>query len=550
MMLVASVSASAKEMALQLYSVRDLIGTPELYRANADSVFRELHQMGYTAIEMWGYSSKTRLFLGQSAEKVRADVERAGMKIVSSHVVRPLTEEEYAKHDYSKALEWWKRTIEDNRKLGIKYIVTSLGGEAKTLKDVQTCAEYYNAIGRLCREAGLTYCYHSHWWEYKEMEGTTFLDYLIQHTDPQLVSFQMDVYWAVYGRVCPVEYFWKYPGRFKLLHIKDKYEIGGSGFVGFDAIFRNADVAGVEAFMVELENAPKDKSAMQCLRESAEYLQKADFVRDSYSGPKLSVFADHINTIAKQESLSFAQAAEKVKAIGVRGADVYVYQKASQLRTLDSLGFAHSSAIAYIDYFGQAKGVPAAVLGGGYFSLTWQQQEERAIAFCKRYGYPRLMLVPGTYKGKVSEENIEQVRNRMVAFAKRAAEEGIDVTVESYDDANSLCYGSERLTKLLDAAPTLGLAFDIGNFVFAKEDPMKALGKLGSKVRLVHLKDRASKKDMTSVPAGTGCAKVAQIVSQLRANGYQGWHVIEVYGSKHMLEDVTTAYNNMVSLLK
>lgn len=80
MMLVASVSASAKEMALQLYSVRDLIGTPELYRANADSVFREVHQMGYTAIEMWGYSSKTRLFLGQSAEKVRADVERAGMR--------------------------------------------------------------------------------------------------------------------------------------------------------------------------------------------------------------------------------------------------------------------------------------------------------------------------------------------------------------------------------------------------------------------------------------------------------------------------------------
>jgi sugar phosphate isomerase/epimerase len=36
----------------------------------------------------------------------------------------------------------------------------------------------------------------------------------------------MDVYWAVYGNASPAEYFNKYPGRWKVLHIKDKKEIG------------------------------------------------------------------------------------------------------------------------------------------------------------------------------------------------------------------------------------------------------------------------------------------------------------------------------------
>ncbi len=538
---------SAKDMALQLYSVRDRIGSPELYAANAASTFRELHDMGYTAIEFWGYFGGS--FLGQEAKTVRQDVEDAGMRIISSHVVRPLTEAEYAAHDFSEALGWWKKTIEDNKKLGIEYIVTSIGGETKTLKDLQTCCDYFNEIGRLCKEQGITYCYHSHWWEYGEVEGKVLLDYMIEHTDPEFVSYEMDVYWAVYGRVSPVEYFWKYPGRFPLLHIKDKYEIGGSGMVGFDAIFRHADVAGLKHLVVELENAPEGKTALECLRESAEYLQEASFVRDSYSRKKISVFADHVNTIAQQEGISFADAAVAVKEMGISGADVYVYQSESNLKTLDSLGFAHSSAIAFIDYFAQAASLPEQ-LRGTYFGKSWKEQEDFAIAFARKKGYPRVMLVPGIPGEQTTPEEITAVRKRIAEFAVRAASAGIDLTVESYDNDNSLCLGTDRLSKLLDASPSLGLTFDIGNFVFAKEDPVKALDKLSGRVRGVHLKDRAGKKDMTSVPAGTGCAKIPEVISFLVSSGYDGWYTIEIYGSKNMLEDVRTAYGNVQRLIR
>ena len=65
----------------------------------------------------------------------------------------------------------------------------------------------------------------------------------------------MDVYWTVMGKASPVDYFKKYPGRFRLLHIKDRREIGQSGMVGFDAIFANAREAGVENIIVEMEGS-------------------------------------------------------------------------------------------------------------------------------------------------------------------------------------------------------------------------------------------------------------------------------------------------------
>ena len=55
----------------------------------------------------------------------------------------------------------------------------------------------------------------------------------------------MDLYWVVRGQNSPVDYFNKYPGRFKIFHVKDHREIGQSGMVGFDAIFKNAKTAGV-----------------------------------------------------------------------------------------------------------------------------------------------------------------------------------------------------------------------------------------------------------------------------------------------------------------
>ena len=104
------------------------------------------------------------------------------------------------------------------------------------------------------------------------------LDYLLTNTDPAKVFFQLDVYWTVMGGASPVEYMQKYAGRFEMIHIKDKYEIGQSGMVGFEPIFRNFRKAGVQAFVVEMEYA-STPNILKGLRESALYLRNAEYVK-------------------------------------------------------------------------------------------------------------------------------------------------------------------------------------------------------------------------------------------------------------------------------
>ena len=82
------------------------------------------------------------------------------------------------------------------------------------------------------------------------------LDVLITETDPNLVSMELDLYWAVKAGKDPVDYFKQYPGRFKLWHVKDMATDGsfadvGTGVIDFETIFANGKLAGIEHKFVE-----------------------------------------------------------------------------------------------------------------------------------------------------------------------------------------------------------------------------------------------------------------------------------------------------------
>ena len=152
----------------------------------------------------------------------------------------------------------------------------------KTVKDLKTYCNYYNEIGKKCRQNGLKYGYHNHAHEFQKVEDkVVMLDYMLENTNPEDVFFEMDVYWVVRGQNSPVDYFNKYPGRFTVLHLKDHREIGQSGMVGFDAIFKNADKAGVKHIIAEIEkySCPVEES----VKQSLDYLLNAPFVKASYS---------------------------------------------------------------------------------------------------------------------------------------------------------------------------------------------------------------------------------------------------------------------------
>ena len=155
-------------------------------------------------------------------------------------------------------------------------------GVPKTMKEMKMYCDYFNEIGKRCQQNGMKFGYHNHAHEFQKVENqAVMLDYMIENTNPEYVFFQMDVYWIVRGQHSPVDYFNKYPGRFTVLHIKDDKEIGDSGMVGFDAIFRNAKVAGVKHIVAEIEgySCPVEES----VKKSLDYLLDAPFVKSSYA---------------------------------------------------------------------------------------------------------------------------------------------------------------------------------------------------------------------------------------------------------------------------
>ena len=265
-----------KEMAVQLYSVRDLIGNVDLYAKNHEEVLKAIADMGYTAVEAAHYSDG--LLYGVAPEEFKDDVEAAGMKVLSSHLSKQLSAAEITSGDFSESLAWWDEAIVAHKAAGMEYLVCPWMNVPETLAELKTYCDYYNEIGRRCQAAGMSFGYHNHSHEFKTVEDKVMLDYMIENTDPSLVFFEMDVYWAVYGHASPVDYFKRYPGRFKVLHIKDAKEIGQSGMVGFDAIYNNADVAGMTDYIVEVEGC-RNEEALPGLKTSADYLQTAPFVK-------------------------------------------------------------------------------------------------------------------------------------------------------------------------------------------------------------------------------------------------------------------------------
>ncbi len=276
-----SSKAIQKEMGLQLYSIRHLIGDANKFAANGDSILKMLADQGYTSVEAANY--RDGKLYGMEPAAFKASVEKAGLKSLSTHTNRNLSKEEVEAGAPNEAtLKWWDECIAAHKAAGMKYIVAPNQPFPNTQKEMKVWCDYYNTVGKKCAEAGLKFGYHNHAKEFThKIEGKVMYDFMLENTDPEYVFFEMDVYWAVMGKVSPVDYFKRYPGRFKLLHIKDWKEIGQSGMVGFDAIFRNAEIAGVENIVVEIE-AFENKDMMKGVGQCAEYLLNADFVKASY----------------------------------------------------------------------------------------------------------------------------------------------------------------------------------------------------------------------------------------------------------------------------
>ena len=242
---------------LQLYTVRDLM------QADLPGTLAKVAAAGYQEVEFAGY-------FGRTPAQITALLRQNNLTSPSSHLGLDVFEKNPSVLADAKAIgnEWatlpW---LPEERR--------------KTLDDWKRLPAMLNTFAAQAKAQGLRFAYHNHDFEIRPVDGVRPYDLLLSGTDPSLVDFEMDLYWVVFGGGDPLDFFNRYPGRFKMVHVKDsagppdnKMVDVGSGKIDFATIFAQSDKAGIKHYFVEHD---QPANPIATITNSARYLHALTF---------------------------------------------------------------------------------------------------------------------------------------------------------------------------------------------------------------------------------------------------------------------------------
>jgi sugar phosphate isomerase/epimerase len=257
-----------KGIGLQLYTIRDAMA------ADVPGSLKQVAEMGYKYLELAGYGDGK--FYGMEPAEFKKLVSDLGMEILSSH-----TQVEAQ----GITLENAKKMADDHAKLGVKFCVQPwVVPEARTtIASYQKMVADWNKVGEIMKGTGIQFAYHNHNFEFANVEGKIpFFDVFMTELNPDLVTMELDLFWTTKAGQKPVEIFQKYPGRFKLFHMKDMFTNEapffttdgvedfapvGAGVINFAEILAARDKAGMEYLIVE-QDRTKDGKPFDAIRTS------------------------------------------------------------------------------------------------------------------------------------------------------------------------------------------------------------------------------------------------------------------------------------------
>jgi sugar phosphate isomerase/epimerase len=263
---------------IQLYTVAANL------ESDVPGTLQALHKIGYVYVESAGFATLT-------AKDFRKQLDDAGLKCPSAHL------------DFTTADP--EPLFADAHAVGAHYAVSSTlavrpPGPApkdmaavlgrQTLDDYKKTADLANHIGSKAKAAGLQYAYHNHNFEFKDLgNGQIGYDVLLRQTDPELVKFELDCGWITEAGYSAVNYFQKYPNRYRMMHVKDFLPTShpttdlagpnrptgtelGRGHIDYKPIFAAAGPAGVQYYFSEQEPPIVGMTALQAAKVNYDYM--------------------------------------------------------------------------------------------------------------------------------------------------------------------------------------------------------------------------------------------------------------------------------------
>ena len=241
----------AKHIGVQMYSIRDYADKDPL------DTITKLAAMGYKEIE--GHKYADGKFYNWTPAEFKTQLKNVGLTMPSAHTAVKLESWDTQHNDLTDAM---KKAIDSHAALGIKQLLCPyIDKEFRNLNDVLKLTDILNHVGTACKKAGMQFGYHNHDFEFDKADGKYLMDHILENTDPDLVVWEMDIYWVSFANQNPIDWIKKYPGRITAFHVKDMANTParetievGDGTIDFASIFKNSKKAGLKYYIVELEN--------------------------------------------------------------------------------------------------------------------------------------------------------------------------------------------------------------------------------------------------------------------------------------------------------
>ena len=253
-------AAKLKSFGIQLWSVRDDLAK------DPKGVLKQLASYGYKQIE--SFEGAKGIFWGMSNTEFKAEMDKLGMKIISSHC------------DINKDFE---KKAAEAAAIGMKYLICPYKGPQKEIDAFKKFADEFNQKGEICKKNGIRFAYHNHDYSFATMNGEMGQDVMMKNTDSSLVDFELDMYWVVAAGQDIETWLKKYPKRFRLCHVKDRKKgapltdkdesvVVGTGSINYPKILKTAKKYGMEYYIVEQEKW-EGTTPMQAAQADAVYMK-------------------------------------------------------------------------------------------------------------------------------------------------------------------------------------------------------------------------------------------------------------------------------------
>jgi sugar phosphate isomerase/epimerase len=278
-------------MGIQLYTVGDDM------QKDAPGTVAKIAQIGYKEVETAGFGSLS------SATALRKVLDANGLKCPSAHLTFDLKNLNkafddalalgctYATSSVPRLLIMDTPPLTDlpaaERQAAIAKMMAAVNSPISK-DELKKLTDTMNRIGRAAQKQGLMLASHNHTFEFHQLDGRPVIDYMIEQTDANDVKFEIDCGWAGVAGATPVTLAAAYPGRIKMLHVKDflpfpkgaeafggnspKGSEIGQGVIDYKQIFAGMKGKGVQHIFVEQEGPFSRMPAMQAAEVDYKYL--------------------------------------------------------------------------------------------------------------------------------------------------------------------------------------------------------------------------------------------------------------------------------------